>query len=171
MSSAAASASSSVPGGGDESDRAGMMVNAGFENSYGMRDVEDDLEEDFGEWSDDEHEEDANSPAATQGNDVTTNTITSTAAAAGAAGGENATGVGAEGLGLKPAEPLARRWATTPAPAPLAPPPSFQAPVPAATTPPRLAAPLPASSAVAGEVVLEVGSPEFSHFQEAAPRT
>lgn len=37
---------------GDERDGAGMLANAGFENSYGMRDVEDDLEDDFGgEWS------------------------------------------------------------------------------------------------------------------------
>ena len=37
---------------GDERDGAGMLANAGFENSYGTRDVEDDLEDDFGgEWS------------------------------------------------------------------------------------------------------------------------
>ena len=34
------------PGGGDERPGAGMLANAGFENSYGMRDVQDDYQDD-----------------------------------------------------------------------------------------------------------------------------
>jgi len=45
------------PGGKNEADGAGMLANAGFENSYGTRDVEDDLEDDFGAWSDDEEKQ------------------------------------------------------------------------------------------------------------------
>jgi hypothetical protein len=82
-----------------------------------------------------------------------------------AAGAAGAAGAPPRTMASLGPPPPSRRWAATPAPAPLAPPPSFQTPA-ARSASARLAG---VSAASADEVVLEVGSPEFSNFQEAPP--
>jgi hypothetical protein len=252
--------SSVPPGGKDESDRAKMMANAGFENSYGMRNVEDDLEDDFGEWSDEEEEAESPSGSNGGGGGAVLEGSDAAAAAAVVAGEEGGRAVselrasapldargrvsGSVGAGTvfdmvtgvlpvhvgegsarpaanrgstdaaaeprvagagspgssgrislsKPAPP-SRRWASTPAPAPLAPPPLFRTSagvsadvgaarsgVPLSPSPTPIpvsslsSAPVPVSvpsggGAAAYDTVVELGSPEFSSFQEAAPPT
>lgn len=182
--------------GGDESDTAGMMANAGFENSYGMRDVEDDLEDDDnlgGEWSDDE--EGAHSPvgrAAGGGSDAAGSQATPAGMTLSPLSMESRAGLGTvfdmvadatpvvAGAGLatesgaftrQDAEDAASGSPTRETVAsviPLPPPRRWDGtPAPPPLAPPPVYRP-PARPAVS-EAALDVGSPEMSAFQSADP--